>query len=376
MPDSPLYVHPIPETSWAIVLTSNANHFYFNTSSKLRVWQITDIPDFSPEELAEKIDFNEVAILIGQINGVHLPHKEEKKPQSPPSPIHQEPESEPESEPEPLEHMQEEAGASSSENEAPGGIAVGYSSEEENESESAAEEPEDDVVDLNAGLDLSLGDEETEENDEILAFKQLLSNNRTKFSIYDPWVLVEEELMPVLVEEGGFYGMSEETKEKAYNEWVAEHGNEPHSEKPDYPTPAVQFFHQILEEKPSIRKLPYVQFKKQFPQLCEVAETEDQEGLYRKLRTVLNDFAKYEKETKKRDPERKGNLKVQKVQGFLSEKLPDLVVSEDYQEPEDEDFFTKWIHFCIHHNLPKSVVEDPVNFIVGDEKRCRCYQGH
>lgn len=390
--DAPLLVYSIPSTEWHIVITEQAHHFYFNSETKQSVWQISDVSDisgFSVDELSEKIDFNQVALLMGEANGVSAQKLEsrkarkvgpqqsqEKSPQpepelEPEEPAEQE-DPEPVPEPEEPEDSKDLAQSEQPEPEQPAGLSLGYSSEELEEEREAEDDGDDEngdnedeeEEDINAGLDLSVGEEEEDESE---AFKQILLDNKDKFSVFDPWTLVEEELTPILVEEGGFYSLDEKKREKLYEEWAAENG-EAEQQKGTFPTDTLLFYKNLQQQKQDVRKLFYPQFKAKYPELLGVP---NEETLYRKLRVTLNDFAEYEKATKKAGGA-KGNLKVEKVATFVREGLPKT-------DPKTVDLgmfsddFDKWMHLCNEHELPVLLVEDPVNFIVGDEKRVQIY---
>lgn len=400
-----LFVYSVPETPWHVVVTDQSRHFYFNSATKASVWQITE----TDEGVLEKIDYNQLAVLFAKSRGwapreKGRPRKEVKKaeneeiveeveekveemenPESEEEEEHVEPEvphdligsivadAGPVEEEEEEKETKEQAGGL--------GILQGYGSDSEEEAESPKEvnDPEEadqanDVAeseeDVNAGLELGILEDEGEddsEEDSKSAFKELLSQHQGTFSKFDPWFLVAEELVSVLAQEPAFYTLLDETKEAIFNEWVAEQGE---SRSGIYPTQVLHFFQSLQEHKSEIRKLPYVQFKDQFPIDSEV---EDQDKLYRQFRATLVEFAEYEKQLKKSGYKGE-NLKVKRVAEFVAAELKGLEIAHQEHELQADLFFEKWLDLCNHFDLPQSMVESPMNFILGDEKRYICYR--
>lgn len=405
-----LFVYSVPETPWHVVVTDQSRHFYFNSATKASVWQITE----TDEGVLEKIDYNQLAVLFAKSRGwapreKERPRKEVKKAENEEIVEKVEekveemenPESEEEEEyvepevPHDLigsivadaghagEEEEEEAKEEEEMKEQTGGLGIlqGYGSDSEEEAEEEAEnaeeadpEEENDVAeseeDVNAGLELGILEDEGEGDsgeDAKSAFKELLSQHQGTFSKYDPWFLVAEELVSVLAQEPAFYTLLDETKEAIFNEWVAEQGD---SRSGIFPTEVLRFFQSLQEHKSEIRKLPYVQFKEQYPIDSEV---EDQDKLYRQFRATLVEFAEYEKQLKKSGYKGE-NLKVKRVAEFVAADLKGLEVAHQEHELQADLFFEKWVDLCNHFDLPQSMVESPVNFILGDEKRYVCYR--
>lgn len=116
--------------------------------------------------------------------------------------------------------------------------------------------------------------------------------------------------------------------------------------------------------------MPYVQFKEQYPIDSEV---EDQDKLYRQFRATLVEFAEYEKQLKKSGYKGE-NLKVKRVAEFVAAELKGLEIVRQEHELQADLFFEKWVDLCNRFDLPQAMVESPVNFILGDEKRYICYR--
>lgn len=397
-----LFVYSVPESPWHVVVTDQSRHFYFNSATKASVWQITE----TDEGVLEKIDYNQLAVLFAKSRGwapreKKGPRKEVKKAEDEEVlekveeqvDVMERPESEEEEYVEPevphdlIGSIVADAGPAEEEEEEnkkeAGGLGIlqGYGSDSEEEAESPKEvnDPEEagqdfevaeSQEDVNAGLELGILDDQGEdesEEDSKSAFKELLSQHEGTFSKYDPWFLVAEELVSVLAQEPAFYTLLDETKEALFNEWVDEQGE---SKRGIYPTQGLLFFQSLQEYKPEIRKLPYVQFKEQYPIDSEV---EDQDKLYRQFRATLVEFAEYEKQLKKSGYKGE-NLKVKRVAEFVAAELKGSKIVRQEHELQADLFFEKWVDLCNRFDLPQAMVESPVNFILGDEKRYICYR--
>lgn len=413
-------MYSVPETPWHVVVTDTSRHFYFNSATKAAVWQITD----TDGQLSEKIDWDRLAVLFAKSRGWAPREKpsdekrESMKKQAEEVP-EKEADGEPEEEPEELESEEyvepevphdligsivadsgpvEEEKEQEEETQHGGlGLLQGYGSDSEASASEAERSPEgeaerssegeaekssegeteksqkkevsEDDEDINAGLELGLLDDE-DQDDYRKAFKELLTEHQSAFSIYDPWFVVAEELISLLAQEPAFYSLLDGTKEALFNEWVAEADGKNISKKNTFPTPTLLYYQSIQEHKSEIRKLPYVQFKEQFPIESDI---EEPDKLYRTLRATLVDFAEYEKKLK--NGGYKGeNLKVKRVAEFVALEAKEMNLAKEEYELQAELFFDKWVDLCNHFDLPRETVESPVNFILGDEKRYLCYR--
>lgn len=394
------FVYSVPETPWHVVVTDTSRHFYFNSATKAAVWQITD----TDGQLSEKIEWDRLAVLFAKSRGWVPPKKplNEKKENTkkqqgriPEKEADEEPEEDSETEeyvqPEvphdligsivaesgPVEEEKGEDESEEGETHHGGlGLLQGYGSDSDEANDSEAESSKgdeesdgEDLVDINAGLELGLLDDEDQDSSKT-AFKELLSQHQGAFSIYDPWFLVAEELVTLLAQEPAFYSLLDETKEAVFNEWVAEADGNSAAKSSMFPTPTLLYYQAIQEHKSEIRKLPYVQFKEQFPIESDV---EEPDKLYRALRATLVDFAEHEK-TLKKGGYKGENLKVKRVAEFVALETKELNLAKEEYELQAELFFDKWMDLCNHFALPRETVESPVNFILGDEKRYLCYK--
>ncbi|GEQ67207.1 hypothetical protein JCM33374_g871 [Metschnikowia sp. JCM 33374] len=295
----------------------------------------------------------------------------------------------------------------------PAGLDLGYSSSEEDEdlseehkeaadsgSDGHADSPQSEhsfdnedsgsEQDVNSGLDLGFesdGDEPGQDPNDTARheFEALLDEHKAEISTYDPWFLVEEELLPKFSQNPAFYAVPDAvTREKIFDEWVVSRTNA-HSKSQQsakscgkYPTPKLLLLRYLQEYKPEVKKMYYGEFYKKhaagIDAITELAPTINPENVYRELRVTLNDYAAYERSAKKHNVA--GNLKVAHVEAYLRQKLTqysgklgDAAVAAH----EETSFFDRWMHLCNELSLPEAVVCDATNFILGDEKRFAGY---
>lgn len=323
------------------------------------------------------------------------------------------------------------------ENQKSTGLTLGYSSleesEEENENETGNEVEEtsatyNKVTDIDqtpsesdtqsayAGedgetqspdLDLSVGETAVSEEDK-LAFKRLLDDHKDEISMYDPWFVVEEEILPKVAASAAYYGITDENmREQIFNEWVEEQNNAKESGKQNilhkYPTNILLFFKFLQDYKAEVRKLYYSEFcNKHQTEISEIVadlKITNAESLYRQLRVTLVDFGQYEKANKGKSS---GNFKVSHVQRFLSQHEyvrarrsgeerrierkterkterkaeTSLKKDENCRVTQDSEcsHFDEWMRLLNSHGVPESLAHSTENFILGDEKRLQCYK--
>lgn len=436
----PHYVYPIAGTLWYIVILKGAQHFYYDSATKRSVWQLgeTGISD-----LAVKVNFDDLAVLFAKSNGVDFGSETRQfKPLARPNPVpdckqlltpgsknqHLETPASPDYES--LDHPQVESHGEVSlgETEAesddlepklgskqpPGplvasasglGLSLGYSSSEEDPSDAQQDDgSEDDISthDINSGLDLGLDDEDeavapgqhkTPHNKQFEQFEQfeaILDQYENEISTMDPWMLVEEDLLPKFSLHPEYYNLSEPSmRERAFNNWVtkrnacheaSEASHEKESQN-SFPTDTLRFFRFLQERKSDVRKMYYVDFEKKYKEELDSYQSAgcDLESLYRQLRVTLNDFSDFERAQKaKRQSSTqvgKKNFKLAHVEEFLAEhNLAKYASNHDIGKLENNmDSFDHWVQICNLFSLPKNLVHDPRNFIIGDEKRVIAY---
>lgn len=434
----PLFVYEVTSTSWCIIVTENAGHFYFDTATKKSVWQLNET-GLAPERFVANVNFDDLGLLFARANGVEIeedskPENTNKKNLEEQEIIYDESEesnsdvngeSEDEDGNEMLRQLLGESGLlpeeeidsnnSESVNESnvngqqenspqtSTGLALGYSSleddsEEEDDQESGngtfnsvigGDDEPNHALDLSIegetetkshepkadGLDLSIT-ETSVSSEDTAKFIALLEKHRSAISIYDPWFVVEEELLAEFAQDPTFYVVPENQRESIFNQWVLDTtlANKLSLEA-TYPTPELRYFQFLQEHKSEVRKQYYAEFYRTHASEFKTMDfghvkTEDE---FRRLRVTLNDFAQYERSAKKMAAAgASSNLKLEHVRDFVSKSLASHKF-EPLEIPASGSWFDRWIDLCNLCNLPPKVVNDPTNFIVGDEKRFACY---
>lgn len=270
--------------------------------------------------------------------------------------------------------------------------------------------PDSDLEDENQ-LDLSISDTEQSSSEE---FHNLLNQFKEKISIYDPWFLVEEELINEFIKYPGFYSIDEKDRENVFNEWVklqeshddkltnqSEHNEVSEEEDIDennktFPTVIQLYFKFLQKFKPELKNSLFNEFKlkhmvnnPEFDIIVDQLSAKDIEDYFRLFRITINEFSKFEKHVKKTNKDKsqnKVNLKKQKVDDFLNSKkstienevknlnhlLSELQLNKS-NDANDDVYFDNWIELCNFFNLSSDIVNDPTNFIVGNEKRFQSY---
>ncbi|OBA19180.1 hypothetical protein METBIDRAFT_46861 [Metschnikowia bicuspidata var. bicuspidata NRRL YB-4993] len=392
----PLFTYPVKNTSWYIVVAKDAVHFYFNSETGASVWQLSET---TIEDLESRVNFDDLAVLFAKANGLRVGPKEEGKKKRRLSST--------------LERLKSRRIHDSLLNDGPERSQqspdfsaqdtgfTGYSSSEDEESEEndigfseaeQAQSGQDDTCsesdDVNVGLDLAFESDAEDSRVESREaarddFRHLLDDYRDEISIYDPWFLVEEELLPKFSQDPAFYGVPDSLeRESIFDAWVASQSSAEkqhvHQKRGVYPTPKLLFFQFLQEHKVEVRRLFYPEFYKkhaaEINDLCASSPGLKPENLYRELRITLNDYADYEKAEKKRRTE--GNLKVAHVENYLRPRLAGFNRTlGDVQAAGNNgaSFFERWMQLCNQHALPEQVVCDATNFVVGDEKRLTAY---
>ncbi|OVF08308.1 hypothetical protein A9F13_09g02530 [Clavispora lusitaniae] len=447
----PLFLYRVKPTSWCIVVTENAGHFYFNTDTKQSVWQLDDT-DIASDTLVANVNFDELGVLFARANGLpikqlskgtksYVEESEEKDEERKElenmevayddSSDMSDDEEEDANEHEMLQNILAESGLlqeeshdtdmeddyrnESTEEKQQTGLALGYSSSDDSdgseehaldsESESSKkdildegeslekkESPENEVSDeqeepseavdeeeSNNDLDLSLTDT-TLSSKVIEDFRALLESSKDDISVYDPWFVVEEELLPKLAQNPVYYAVPEQSREEIFNQWVLERTSTEEKSAGIFPTAEMRFFHFLQPYKGEVRKRYFAEFLRDHSQELKNSDfgSLNLEDAYRRLRLTLNDFAEYERRVKKQGTA-KSNVKVEHVQSYVAKHLRQHHCSEasDIFAPESlsrhGDFFEQWIYICNACQVPLKVANDPTNFIVGDEKRIACY---
>lgn len=452
----PLFVYLVPETDWHVIVTDDAGHFYFNSTTKVSKWQLADIE----ADVANKINYDEVLVLFAKARGLDVGRArlERKQRKEVGRDIESKDKVEVEEESEEVEEQiedQEEmpemdvtaeeqtmdllrevmaehnveidSELDKTEEVNHQGLSLGYSSsdldsededargkedgdesekdeeirsgnEEDIERGSGEEKPihneshnEDDLDhdvsednDMSAELDLSL--ESHEDPAATQAFENLLNSHKSSISIYDPWFLVEEELLPKIATDPAFYAVAETNRESIFNRWVSQLST---TKAGVYPTGELLFFHMLQDHKNDVRSMYFSEYLTAHSAVAKFLANHPNvngEVLYRQLRVTLNDFAKFERATKKQNKNAtndtkanatNGNLKVAHLNQFLKAHHSDLAQCV-FETPGNSlettgSAFAQW-NQLLNNGVPTSIAHDPANFIVGDEKRLHCYR--
>lgn len=440
----PLFVHPVKGTDWHVVVTDDAGHFYFNSRTKSSVWQLADVGPGVAENinydeigvLSAKARGLDVRKKLGE----KVREMEEEKVEDVEEEEDIEDEFEQDVEEEggdddltmallrdvmaehnvEIESHEEAADDEESQHvevedvEVPLqtliGVALGYSSSDESESDEEqdkmigsrdSQETEyaatansdadnDDVAHSDDSDDETYADDEIpldlslptqDDPAAIEAFKSLLDSHKSSISIYDPWFIVEEDLLPKVANDPAYYGVGETQRESVYNAWVSDNSTTETSQI--YPTSELLFFQLLQNNKSDVKTLYYSEYLAAHSEVANFLPLHPHlngEVLYRQLRLTLNDFAKYERESKKHrktgkdkitgNDKNSGNLKVAHLENFLYAHRSELPRCGAVTTGCD---FDQWIQL-LNFGVPTAIAHDTINFIVGDEKRLACYR--
>lgn len=387
-----LYNVPYEQRQWYVVMTTTGRHFYFDEKEKRSYWQVADLP-VDEEAFVDAIDFDEVALLAARASGLAIGTGEEELEKETHS---TKPVDEPTSEREDLDveslvekvleekRLEEPASPQTEDSLKPEGLDLGYSSSEEDPQEEEIEVDVANIVnevledgdgldaepDINAGLDLLLETEEDGQAGE--RFHVLLDSLKDQISLYDPWFIVEGELVAEFATHPDYHAVKEEHRERLFDQWVKAQ-TETKSTSGKYPTPTQKYLRFLQTNKEDMRKLYFGEFAMKHstdlqPFVAELSQKQT-ETLYSQYKLTVEQFSKHERQQKKNGPV-KGNLKKQRLDTFLHKKL----AKQPATIPEHGTHFERWVALCDTLDLPQGVVEDPVNFLVGDEKRFESYQ--
>lgn len=430
------FQYKIPyDDQWYIILTSKQYHFYYNFKEQVSYWQLSDIfqnfSDIDKNEFIKSIDFNQVAILIAKNNGLkgiddyYLKNMEKSdqnlksnqvvtgKLETDKKIIIENPQvaekveesfesDEPIDDTIDLDHgesnniikqlLQEEGLLKDNLKETPGLITGYSSSEDETEDEDVVQDGdvEDDESKNDENLEYHF-DDSSNKNADFLA---LLDKLESKISIYEPWNLIEEELIQELVTFPEYYSVDNpHEREQLFNDWcLAKSKNQSNVEETTleeeievakkFPTKKLNYLIFLQKYKPEVKKLYYEQFlNKYYLEMLKIElNSNDKQTIYITFRTFLTDFSIEEKQMKKSHKyDSNVNLKKLKLQTYLKSQQFSGLSKQDYLQVLNEikqnpkDFMENWLFLINMMNFRESLVDDVHNFIVGDEKRLNCY---
>lgn len=287
---------------------------------------------------------------------------------------------------------------------------------EVNENEDVPSEDNQDLhssSDVENDLDLDLSDDDLSgSNEDLSAFASLLDSLEAKISIYDPWFLVEEELLDDFIKDLRYYSVESAAREELFNAWVKSKADSVDIEsnsgnindefqvkqvgKSTFPT-NTQLYLKFLQENKDKTKQYYVDFKREMRTEIEdfnslLSETKC-EGLFREYSLMLKEFRVYEKSEKKKNPKLTVNLKKKSLLDFLEPLLRHEYSKNKFNIDNDtgEDFIRKmevhihgdtedeakcyriWFLICNYYSIPKHIAENTKNYIVGPQKRIDVY---
>ncbi|KAK6455675.1 uncharacterized protein RJT20DRAFT_48997 [Scheffersomyces xylosifermentans] len=245
---------------------------------------------------------------------------------------------------------------------------------------------------VNEGIDLDLDGNEVEEDNELQRqeFKRLLDRFSDRISPYDSWPLIEEELISEFVKCAEFYAIEDANKREAiFDEWCQSKqdqevlnpsGPEEDDSPKKYPTDILQFYNFLQGFKKEIKTSFYQEFyNKHHQQINDIdLAPKVKDSNYRKFKLMIAEQSEFEKRAKKTESfPTNVNLKKFKLDEFLASRLTSVPVQDKefirtIQESEDSDF-DKWITLINRLDLAEDLVEDCINFVVGDEKRLQAY---
>lgn len=408
----PLFTYNIPLTSWYIVVTDTSNHFYFNNDDKCSYWQLYDLQeqyDIDIPKFVESINYDELSVLMAKSRGVNIELKDEKEEVLSKSVGMKEDEII-------IENVQSTPVVSSppQQQEKAQAILAGYSSSEDDEEEEEEkkkdkddydEDGEDEIPinideitekaiaqyksqedeqlsddeDDNNSLDLSLDDNDFS-NSIKQDFMNLLNQFSGKFSIYDSWDLIEEELIEEFVKYPEFLAiLSKQERENIFQKWCSQQEQEEGESNKDvvieentgiFPTPKIKFLEFLQDFKLDIKDSFYQSFyAKNYIKINEFDLLPTiKESIFRNYKLMLNNFTKFAKNFKKQNKNSNQNVKVMKLNEFLKGKLSGSFIIND-----NLSHFDNWINLLNENDISAEIAENEINFLVGDEKRLNSY---
>lgn len=427
--DRPKFKYHVPYDDgdarpWYVVVTARGHHFYFNALTKQSYWQLADCE--VGEALAARIDFDAVAVLMAKVNGLRVAEEEEAGGDAGEAGPRGE-DNEDGGEIEEGEDIDGDDYAKSRDEFIAGllqeegyfkqtGLDLGYSSLEESElpaeTETAAPElpaapetaapetaPELPAPELPAplpagdSLNLDVDDLDDPSATSAADFLALLSLLSTHFSPLDPWFIVEQELLPMLIKDPSYFAVPAADREALYDQWCTKNASTATAAAPEfefatnvpptYPTGAQLYLQFVLERKPTGF---YIDFKRQHRAAIDnfitthpsLSDTKC-ETLYRQYTVMLKAFRAQERAAKKANP--RLNVKKLHLQRYLattSAKMPGELarnVTAVLHQPDTDDAKCArlWYLVCSALALPASVAENATNYIVGPRKRVECY---
>ncbi|CAK9439103.1 uncharacterized protein LODBEIA_P33270 [Lodderomyces beijingensis] len=399
IPMHPQFIYKIPQNeSWYIVITNTSHHFYFNARDKLSFWQLSDVKqhyqgDVDIVELMQDVEFDQLAVLFASARGCDVKRSSRR------------------GETDGVKRVGgDELGAGTLKRakveakDAEGSSGNGNvdASTEAGKSDDWGKETKDDErhrasgdasaskVSLLAGYSSSSDEEEEEEEEENVATAepddkpQDYENSKSKLidvlnslsgqiSEYDAWDLVQNKLSDQLHHVNAL--LSDHNQQKIFTEWINDRKTvEVLNEI--YPTEKIKLLSLLQSHKDEVRNSYYPNFYNyHYLQLNTIQlSTSEKETTFRKYKNFVNEFASFEKKFKQSNKNAVGNVKVMKVDEFLHTALKlKLKHEHDFTQMDNLSDFDNWIRLLNYYDVDLDIAEDETNFLLGDEKRLKCY---
>ena len=383
------FVYAIPDTKWMIII--GERHFYYNKDDKVLSWQM-------PSEVeVEKINFDQLGGLFGQAKGLRIDKKREgeevegegdggrkeyDRQEYDREEYDREEYDREEYEQETHEHHEVDEHKEEQQNPS---LNLGYLSSDDSESEEHKQEIEENERESEHNQEEHSQEEANEEsinntnepnNPQVI--EALLGdilgepvNIDTSAQFIDalntirppnhyPYFLVEEEYINDFVKYPVFYQLKFKQKEVIFNQWCKT------SLLKKYPSQLQLYLKELFNHKADVKTGYYADLASRFNDFT----VSNKEFIFLNYKNLLHQQSNYERSYK--DKPENVNLKQKRLREFLDAK--GLFVT-DY-EPHGNSDWDKWINLCNDLNLPSSIAENEVNFVVGDNKRLHSYIEH
>ncbi|KAG7193502.1 uncharacterized protein KQ657_000569 [Scheffersomyces spartinae] len=406
---------------WYVVIMEGGAHFYYDRTTGSRYWQLGEIN--GNENLT--VDFDRVSMLMGMARGLKWDVQDRMV--------------EPDTDVPGLVHDDDTGGEESNhDNESTDAVdnddvidnednlqdnnqlimnllkLEGYIEEDQKESGatlvegySSSEEVSEDESKRGGseGLDHDSSDnDDNKDGGGTESFLSLLDEFKEEIDMFSTWTIVEGDLLTTWVTRPEYYAISDpQQKEALFNEWVKTQTQKktktkiiPHAKRADdngggdidnnniettpsiegeviRATPRMEYLRLLLREKRDVKRFTFPEFfNKHRQDECEL-DLGDQKSTFLAYKIVLNDQESFERLEKHKYPNQ--NMKVLALERWLSLKnLPRTENLAGYSF-KAKSAYDQWLELAHTLRLPLNLLEHPLNFVVGDEKRLDCYIG-
>lgn len=407
-----LFVEPLKvrgeDERWYVVIMEGGDHFYYDRATGSRCWQLSDIGFNEDFEL----DFDKIAMYLAMARGlkwgVEKPKIEtETKPLKKEAVVEEEGDGNSDNnDNSEFEDVSEEEGENTLQHsntndelvmellrlegyieekkELSTTLVEGYSSSEDGDSEYESN------ADHNVGSDNEGNNRDNE--DATSQFLALLDEYSDEIDIFSTWAMVEGDLLAKWVTRPEYYAISDaHQKEAAFDQWViaktktstTKTAVNTKSDDPGgiaatpstgnelkIPTPRMEYLRFLLGEKKDVKRVTFAEFFNRHRQQEWGLLLGDQKSTYLAYKLMLSDQETFERLEKHKFPDQ--NMKTLALGRWLAlQNLP--------RHPKSawsfgsESAFEQWVQVVRTLRLPRKLVEHPLNYVVGDEKRLHCY---